>query len=77
MSGYGVYVWGQEGSIYRGQVRRGLQPTHCTSPGGNTARLHAGSMPALSAHSLLPACPPAPALPRPRSGAAAACTGAA
>lgn len=21
MSGYGVYVWGQEGSVYRGQVR--------------------------------------------------------
>ncbi len=22
MSGYGVYVWGQEGSVYRGQVRQ-------------------------------------------------------
>ena len=23
MSGYGVYVWGAEGSVYRGQVRTG------------------------------------------------------
>lgn len=23
MSGFGVYVWGQEGSVYRGQVRAG------------------------------------------------------
>lgn len=25
MSGYGVYVWGQEGSVYRGQVGPQLQ----------------------------------------------------
>jgi hypothetical protein len=32
MSGYGVYVWGQEGSVYRGQVRHASKGGACCEP---------------------------------------------